>query len=269
VNVARLEPAALADDLGEFPKLDVAKALERIDRESPELAAAATRVRQWEQRVRRAEVEKIPDLFVRGGIRNNRGFGEIGPFGPTQRRGIEGIFDVGVEIPIFNRNQGGVKAAKAEAEAARLDVERTRLALRVGLANVLQDYRSAATAAGSYRERILAKARQSCELYLANFLRGSRWCGRCGGRWRSRGCCWQRGRSSGRGCGRGGWRRSRGTEAEELALDDAGGGIAVETVLGEAAHGSGDFVGDDGDDAFDAGGHERDGDGVVAGVKGE
>lgn len=169
VNDPGLQPGFLEGNLEEFPKLEADEALERIYRESPEVKAAEVSVRQSEFSVRRAQVEKIPDIFIRGGLRNNREFGEVGPLGPTRRRGLEGIFDVGVEIPIFNRNQGGVKAAKAEAEFARLQVLQTKLSLRSKLAAEYKDYRDASAAVDSYRLRILPKARQAYELYLANF----------------------------------------------------------------------------------------------------
>ena len=169
VNNSSLKPTWLEGNLEEIPKLDVDQALEAIYRDSPELRAAELAIRQSELSVRRAQVEKIPDILVRGGLRNNREFGEVGPNGPTQRRGLEGIFDVGVQIPIFNRNQGAVKAAKAEAEHARLEVERTKLSLQARLAAEYKDYRDSSIAVERYRTKILPKARQAYELYLANF----------------------------------------------------------------------------------------------------
>ncbi len=169
VNDPALQPGFLEGSLEDFPKLDADEALAKIYNESPEVKAAEVSVRQSEFSVRRAQVEKIPDIFIRGGLRNNREFGEVGPLGPTRRRGLEGIFDIGVEIPIFNRNQGGVKAAKAEAEFARLQVLQTKLSLRAKLAAEYKEYRDAAAAVESYRLRILPKARQAYELYLANF----------------------------------------------------------------------------------------------------
>lgn len=169
VNVPTLKPEVLEGKLEEIPKIDAEQALETIYRESPELRAAEVAVRQSELSVNRAQVEKIPDLFIRGGLRNNREYGEIGPLGPTRRRGLEGIFDVGVEIPIFNRNQGGVKAAQAEREHARLEVERKKLGLRSRLASGYKEYLDAATAVERYREKILPKARQAYDLYLGNF----------------------------------------------------------------------------------------------------
>ena len=169
LNQPSLKPVALVGNLEEIPKLDVDQALEAIYRDSPELRAAEVGVQHSQLAVRRAEVQKIPDIFVRGGLRNNREYGEIGPNGPTQRRGLEGIFDVSVQIPIFNRNQGAVKAAKAEAEHARLDVNRTKLALKSRLASEYKDYQDASISAGVYRTKILPKARQAHELYLSNF----------------------------------------------------------------------------------------------------
>ena len=169
LNNPGLKATQLEGSLDEIPNLDVDQALDVIYRDSPELRVAELTVKSSEFSLRRAEVEKIPDLFVRGGLRNNREYGEIGPFGPTQRRGLEGIFDVGIQIPIFNRNQGGVKAAKAEAEHARLGVERTRLALKVRLAAAYKDYRDSSLAVDRYRARILPKARQAYDLYLSNF----------------------------------------------------------------------------------------------------
>ncbi len=169
LNTPTLKPAFLQGSLEEIPKLDAEQALEMIYRESPELRAAEVSVRQSEFSVRRAQVEKIPDIFVRGGLRNNREFGEVGPLGPTRRRGLEGIFDVSVDIPIFNRNQGGVRAAKAEAEHARLEVLRTKLSLKTRLAAEYKDYQDATAAVERYKLRILPKARQAYDLYLSNF----------------------------------------------------------------------------------------------------
>ncbi|MBY0508158.1 MAG: TolC family protein [Bryobacteraceae bacterium] len=169
VNQPQLKPAPLEGDLESVPQLDAEQALDTIYRDSPELRAAEVAVRRSEFSVRRAEVDRVPDIFVRGGLRNNREFGEVGPFGPTRRRGLEGIFDVSVQIPIFNRNQGGVKAAKAEATHARLAVDHARLSLQARLAAEYKDYQDSRIAVERYKTRILPKARQAYDLYLSNF----------------------------------------------------------------------------------------------------
>jgi cobalt-zinc-cadmium efflux system outer membrane protein len=44
--------------------------------------------------------------------------------------GWQASAEVGVELPIFNRNQGAIPAARADAERARFAAERMRLELR-------------------------------------------------------------------------------------------------------------------------------------------
>lgn len=168
-NNPGLTPAPLEGDLEEIPKIDADAALEIIYRDSPELRSADLGVERANLMLKRARVDKIPDVQIRGGLRNNREFGEAAPNGPIQRRGLEGIFDATVEIPIFNRNQGGVKAARAEAETARLEVERTKLSLKTRLAMAYKEYRDSAAAVERYRDRMLPKAKQAYELHLASF----------------------------------------------------------------------------------------------------
>ena len=62
-----------------------------------------------------------------------------------------------------------MKAAKADAEHARLEVNRTKLAIQSRLASEYKDYQDASISAELYRTKILPKARQAHELYLTNF----------------------------------------------------------------------------------------------------
>src|SRR6185503_1834362 len=91
--------------------------------------------------------------------------------GGTARRpvGIEGYLDIGVQIPIFNRNQGAVSTARAEAERARLAVDRTELALRMRLAAVYREYQDAMVTIERYRTQMIPRAQQSYDLYLKSF----------------------------------------------------------------------------------------------------
>ncbi len=54
----------------------------------------------------RAKREPIPDLQLRGGMQQN---GELLSSGRSV--GLQGFADVGVRIPIFNRNQGNIATA--------------------------------------------------------------------------------------------------------------------------------------------------------------
>jgi cobalt-zinc-cadmium efflux system outer membrane protein len=170
VNNPSLRPTLLEGDLEEVPKLDADQALERIYAESPELRTAQVNIARSELELKRARREPIPDIVVGGGVRYNRELLEFSPGGTLRQPvGPEGFFDIGIQIPIFNRNQGSVAAAKAEAERARLEVDRTKLALRARLATVYREYRDAIATVERYRGRMIPKAQQAYELYLNSF----------------------------------------------------------------------------------------------------
>ncbi len=168
VNSPTMEISRLEGDLEAIPAVDRGEA-ERTLAGSPELKSAQANIGRAEFALRRAEVDKIPDLSLRGGLRNNREFSEAGPPNPVRRVGVEGIFDIGIEIPLFNRNQGGVAAARANLDRARLEIDRTQLSLRARLAAVYREFRDAEVTAERYRTRILPKAKEAYDLYLANF----------------------------------------------------------------------------------------------------
>jgi cobalt-zinc-cadmium efflux system outer membrane protein len=170
VNDPSLRPTLLEGDLENVPKLDVDQALERIYAESPELRTAQVNTTRSEIALKRARREPIPDILLSGGVRYNRELLEVEPGGTLRRPvGPEGFFDIGIQIPIFNRNQGAVAAAKAETERARLEVDRTRLALKARLATVYREYQDAMATMDRYRSRMIPKAQQAYDLYLNSF----------------------------------------------------------------------------------------------------
>jgi cobalt-zinc-cadmium efflux system outer membrane protein len=110
--------------------------VEKIVNESPTVKIAELGVKRAEAALARAKREPIPDLQLRGGIQQNRELSE------TSGRpvGLQGFADVGVRIPLFNRNQGNIASANADAERAKREVERVKLVLRERAANVVQKY---------------------------------------------------------------------------------------------------------------------------------
>ncbi|MEE9234592.1 MAG: TolC family protein [Candidatus Acidoferrales bacterium] len=166
VGVPSLRPAPLEDTLDQqVPELQFESILERLLRESPELKSAQAAVARAEQAVRRERSEWIPNIIVRGGLRNNRELLELG----GRPVGLEGFIDVGVQIPIFNRNQGNVEAARAELERAQLEVERVKLSLRARLAVAFREYQDARSLARRYQNEVLPRAQRAYDLYLSSF----------------------------------------------------------------------------------------------------
>jgi len=166
VNNPGLKPARLAgtlEDAGSsFDQEAISAALLR---ESPEIRTAQAGVERARAVVARARAERIPDLFVRGGVAyNNERLDR-----DNRKIGAEGVVEVGVNVPIFNRNQGGIAAAEAELAIAERELERLQLVLRSRLASAFREYRNAAQMAEKYRTQVLPRARQAYEMYLSSF----------------------------------------------------------------------------------------------------
>src|SRR6267142_4758112 len=103
----------LEGKLEDTPPVNVDELVEKIVNESPAVRIAELGVKRAEAALARAKREPIPDLQLRGGMQQN---GELlsGPNGRSV--GLQGFANVGVRIPIFDRNQENIATAKAEVK---------------------------------------------------------------------------------------------------------------------------------------------------------
>ena len=166
-----LPPARLAgnpeDDLG---PLNETQLLDTLLQQSPDIRSARTSVERARAVLARERAERVPDLFLRGGLGYN--LERLDPVAPAltgERKGLSGRLEVGVNVPIFNRNQGGIAAAEAELAIAEADLNRLQLMLRTRFASSFRDYRSAQQLVERYRTRVIPRAREAYQMYLANF----------------------------------------------------------------------------------------------------
>jgi cobalt-zinc-cadmium efflux system outer membrane protein len=167
VGVPALPRARLAGDLEDGAALAAeADLLAVIMRDSPEVRATGVRVERARAALARARAESAPDLFVRGGAGYNRERAEA--FGGG-RTGAVVAGEVGVRLPLWNRNQGGIAAAEAELAIAEGEVARLALVLRARLASGLRAERNARQVAEKYRTQVIPAARAAYEMYLGNF----------------------------------------------------------------------------------------------------
>jgi len=166
-----LAPATLAgsadDDL---TPLNEAQLLDTLLQQSPDVRVARATVERARAVLARARAQRVPDLFVRGGLGYSYDRFEAPSFSLVgQRKGLEGQLQVGVNVPLFNRNQGGIAAADAEVAIAERDVERVQLLLRTRFAAGFREYRNAQQVVERYRTQIIPRAREAYELQLQNF----------------------------------------------------------------------------------------------------
>jgi cobalt-zinc-cadmium efflux system outer membrane protein len=151
------------------PELEREATLRALLDQSPVVHAARAASERARATVARARRETSPDLFVRGGVAYNRELLESGPGGGRQPVGWEGLAEVGVTVPLFNRNQGGIAAARADEGRADAERRRRELELQSQFAVVYSQYLTALRASEVYRDDMLPRAEEAHRLYLERY----------------------------------------------------------------------------------------------------
>jgi len=166
VGNPRLPLMRLEGKLEDTPPVNAEELVEKIVDESPSVRIAELGVKRAEAALAREKRESIPDLQLRGGMEQNR---EL-LFAPGGRPvGLQGFADVGVKIPLFNRNQGNIATAKADGERAEREVERVKLLLRERAASVVQNYTFSQTAVERYKNQMIPRAQKAYEMYSKKY----------------------------------------------------------------------------------------------------
>jgi outer membrane protein, heavy metal efflux system len=153
----------LAGDLeAELPMVDEAAVRRQILEQSPELRIARARIEHTKASLARARADRIPNFFIRGGAGYNFERTEAG-----RDVGAEFRLEVGVPLPIFDRNQGTIIQAEAQQRLAEAELRRLELSLRSRLASASRTYRDARRTVERYQQSVLSSAQQSYQLYSA------------------------------------------------------------------------------------------------------
>jgi outer membrane protein, heavy metal efflux system len=166
VGNPRLPLMQLEGKLEDTSSVNADDLVKKIVNESPAVRIAELGVKRAEAALAREKRELIPDLQLRGGIQQN---GELLSAPSGRAVGLQGFADVGVRLPIFNRNQGNIATAKADAERAKREVERVKLLLRERAASVVQNYTFSQIAVDRYKNQMIPRAQKAYEMYTKKY----------------------------------------------------------------------------------------------------
>jgi len=111
--------------------------------------------------LQRARVEPIPDINTQFMVQ----------FDNATEDTIAGV-QMGIPLPIWNRNQGGIRQAEAEITQARRNADRVELNLKQRLAAAFQEYSTARSQAETYSTQILPKAKETFDLVQRGYRLG-------------------------------------------------------------------------------------------------
>ena len=140
------------------PPLDI---LEGMLAETPEMARLTEEVERQKQVIKLEKARGVPDLTLTAGPRHFRETGSwawVGGFS--------------LPLPIFDRNQGGRRAAEFELERTRSEVAAERAALESRLAQGLERLRAIGEEASSYQKEIVPANTEAFEAMSFGFREG-------------------------------------------------------------------------------------------------
>lgn len=162
VGGPELPVQSIAGDVTNLPgSLVWEEQLARLQTQSPEIAVAMAQVERARRALNRACVEAVPNISTQVSVQ----------YDDATEDTIAGV-QIGVPIPIWNRNQGGIQQAQAEITEAVQNVERVERSLNRRLAEAFRRYSDAQVTAENYANDILPRAQRTFELVQMGFKQG-------------------------------------------------------------------------------------------------
>lgn len=162
VNQPYFPPQPLDGDPTTLPgELEWDNSLARLTTASPEMAAAIAELSRSRRALNRACVEPVPNVHTQLAVQ----------FDDATNDTVTSV-QVGVPLPLWDRNQGGIRQAQAEVTVASQNIDRVALDLQRRLALEFREYSNAQTRAHTYAEQILPKADQTFDLVRRGYAAG-------------------------------------------------------------------------------------------------
>ncbi len=158
IGAPELSIRPLAGNLDEpRGRFDETENLQRLLAAHPLIHSAAAHVARRQAAVRREIAEVVPDVDVQAGTQYS-----------FETNDQVALVNIGLRLPIFNRNQGNIAAAEAELRRANAELREIELALRGRHAEAFARYQTAQTQVDSYRIQ-LNDATEAFGLYQEAF----------------------------------------------------------------------------------------------------
>lgn len=156
-----LVPSRLRGNLestSELPDFEIT--VDHLLNASPEIQIARAEVQRNRFGVQRERVEPTPNIQFRTATGYN--FSD-------EARSVTTSVNVGLRLPLFDKNQGNIHSAESQLTRSQLELDRINLSLRQRLAREYARYRTARTVVEEYRTGVLPEAREAFQLYRESF----------------------------------------------------------------------------------------------------
>lgn len=162
VSGPELPVQALEGDVTTLPEdLNWEEQLVRLQSGSPEIAAALAQIQRARRALNRASVEAVPNINTQFSVQ----------YDDATDFTIAGV-QIGMPIPLWNRNQGGIRQAQAEITEAERNFQRIEQNLSQRLADAFRSYSDAQVTATNYAADILPRSQRTLDLVRRGYEQG-------------------------------------------------------------------------------------------------
>ena len=144
-----------------LPDYDLEATRETVLAVHPEVRTARVGVERAQSALRRAQVEPVPNVTLSAGYVRQ-----------SQNRSDDWMVGVSLPVPLWDRNQGNIRAARAEVGSAVQDVPRVENEVAERVATAFRTYDASRRRAERYRASLLPRAQETYELSLKAFRGG-------------------------------------------------------------------------------------------------
>jgi len=163
IGLPRADVGTIEGDIfRKLPNFDLKALQEAVVRANakPRVVEADIARAQWA--LERAVVQPIPNVNLMGGYQRQVGV-------PAQDQGLAQVM---MSVPLFDRNQGNIRSARAEIATSRANLRTIEIDLATQTAQAIATYRTSQRLVEWYEQYILPKARETVQLTQTLYARG-------------------------------------------------------------------------------------------------
>jgi len=151
-----------ADLFQKLPQFELKTLQEAVVQANAQPRAAEANIARAQWMLERAAVQPIPNINLMGGYQRQVGIPAMD----------QGLVQVMMTVPLFDRNQGNIRSARADIASSRADLRVIELELATQAAQAVATYRTSQRLVEWYEEYILPKARETVSLTQTLYARG-------------------------------------------------------------------------------------------------
>jgi len=163
IALPRADIGTLDADLFEkLPQFELKALQEAVVQANAQPRAAEANIARAQWMLERAAVQPIPNINLMGGYQRQVGTPAMD----------QGLVQVMMTVPLFDRNQGNIRSARADIASSRADLRVIELDLATRAAQAIATYSTSQRLVEWYEEYILPKARETVSLTQMLYARG-------------------------------------------------------------------------------------------------